>query len=91
MAHLTDERVSHLAHLIQDCLLEDGLVICDDEAIVLREIKTALNQYLKVDEEIDSLVRVKISSQRKGIQEASPEWDILYKKYFEEELSKRRL
>jgi uncharacterized protein len=44
----------------------------------------------KVDEAIDLAVRQKIETQKKGIPEGSEEWDILYRKYFEEESARRR-
>ena len=44
----------------------------------------------KVDEAIDLAVRQKIETQKRGIPEGSEEWDILYRKYFEEESSRRR-
>ena len=44
----------------------------------------------KVDEAIDIAVRQKIETQKRGIPEGSEEWDILYRKYFEEESARRR-
>jgi hypothetical protein len=37
---------------------------------------------------IDSAARLKISSQRKIIMEGSQEWDILYRKYYNDEVKK---
>ena len=44
----------------------------------------------KVDEAIDLAVRQKIETQKRAIPEGSEEWDILYRKYFEEESARRR-
>ena len=44
----------------------------------------------KIDEAIDLQVRQKIETQKRGIPEGSEEWDILYRKYFEEESARRR-
>ena len=44
----------------------------------------------KIDEAIDVAVRQKIETQKRGIPEGSEEWDILYRKYFEEESARRR-
>ena len=44
----------------------------------------------KIDEAIDLAVRQKIETQKRGIPEGSEEWDILYRKYFEEESARRR-
>ena len=43
----------------------------------------------KEDDELDAKARSKVSSLKRGVVEGSPEWDILYKKYYEEEVGKR--
>ncbi|MBI1909806.1 MAG: DUF507 family protein [Deltaproteobacteria bacterium] len=88
--HFSEDRLTHLAHLIHDGLYKDDLVDYPDEDKALREIKKVLMEYLHLDEAIDETVRAKITSQRRGIAEGSREWEILYKKYFEEELNKKR-
>ncbi|MBL7686119.1 MAG: DUF507 family protein, partial [Deltaproteobacteria bacterium] len=54
----------------------------------LRLIKKTMTQYLKLDDQIDDEVRRKITSLKKGVAEGSREWEILYKKYYEEEAQK---
>jgi len=44
---------------------------------------------LMEETKIDQAARLKISSQRKIIQEGTQEWDILYRKYYNDEV--RRL
>ena len=44
----------------------------------------------KYDEAIDAFVRKKIESQKRQILEGSDEWDVMYRKYYEEETQKRR-
>ena len=46
-------------------------------------------ELLKEEEAIDAEVRKKISSQKKEIVEGSEEWDVVYRKYYAEEM--RRL
>jgi hypothetical protein len=53
-------------------------------------IKKAFTDYLKIHDQIDDFAREKVASLKRGVQEGSREWDILYKKYYEEEASKRR-
>ena len=86
----SEERISHLAHLLQDRVWKDDLVDYPDEAAALREIKRVLHHYLAAAEEIGAVVRKKIHSQGRQIVEGSQEWDLLYERYFEEELAKRR-
>jgi len=45
-----------------------------------------LNKWLKKEEAVDAGARRKIESQQRRIPEGSAEWDILYRKYYEEEL-----
>ena len=86
----SEDRISHIAHLLQDRIWKDDLVDFDDEGTVLREIKRVLHKYFADSDEIDTLVRQKIYKQGKRIIEGSRDWDIIYRKYFEEEMNKRR-
>lgn len=88
---LSDERISHLSHLILQSLEKDPSVEkkADKEAI-LRQIKRTLIGELKLDEQIDESVRQRLASYSRKIVEGSSEWDILYQKTFNEELKKRR-
>ena len=59
---------------------------CDAQAID-EYISAVLEQHrLKKEERIDKIARQKIESQTRPIPEGSEEWDILYRKYYEEEL-----
>ncbi|KAB2838046.1 DUF507 family protein [Deltaproteobacteria bacterium PRO3] len=87
---LSEERVSHLAHLVWDALYDEDLVDYPNDEEALKAIKRAMLDYLKTDDQIDDLARQKILSQKRGIQEGSREWDILYRKYYEEEAAKKR-
>lgn len=87
---LSEDRISHISHLIWDGLYNDDLADYADDDESLKVIKQTLTAYLKIDDEIDETVREKISSLKRGVNEAHREWDILYKKYYEEEANKRR-
>ncbi len=87
---LTEERVSHLAHLVWDALYDDNLADYANDEEALKAIKRAMTDYLKTEDQIDDLARQKIASLKRGVQEGSREWDILYKKYYEEEALKKR-
>jgi hypothetical protein len=49
-----------------------------------------MTSVLKEDDMIDSLVRQKIASLKRGVPVGGNEWDILYRKYYEEEVARRR-
>ena len=80
---LSDDRKSHFAHLLCDTLYDDDLVDFTEDAIALREAKNGIDAFLNELEEIDDSVRSKIMSLKRGVVEGSPEWDTMYKKYFE--------
>lgn len=86
---LSDDRISHLAHLISDGIWKDDLVDFTSDEKALLEIKRAITDYFKVEDEADSIARDKIRSLSRDVPEGSREWDILYKKYFEEERAKK--
>ena len=86
---LSEERVSHLARLIVDGIWNDDLVDYVDDDAALRAGKKGLNLFVKVVEDIDKKAHAKVASLKRGVIEGSPEWDIMYKKYYEEERGKR--
>ncbi len=88
---LSEEKISHLAHRILDGLSEDlDLKWRVEEGKVLREIKRVILAELSLEEEIDRLVRQRLASYSRPIAEGSPEWEVLYRKFFNEELRKRK-
>ena len=87
---LSDDKISHLSHVLLKGLLERKAIVPVEEDSKLRtEIKRTMVSELEVGEEIDSVVRKKLQSFSKKIAEGSPEWEILYKKFFREEEIKR--
>ena len=88
---ISDEKLSHLAHLVYEGIGRfDGVELVGDEEVILRTIKQALQEEFRLDGELDQVVRARLASYSRKIVEDSPEWDVLYKKSFEEELRKRR-
>ena len=87
---LSTDKISHLSHVLLKGLLERHLIeSIEEEGKIRAEIKRTIISELKIGEEIDSAVRKKILSFSKKIVEGSPEWDVLYKKFFREEEMKR--
>lgn len=85
---LSEQRISHLAHLVIDGLWRDDLLDYQDEVEALRAAKASLTRLLSVDDEVDTLVREQLRRQRKVV--GSREWQILYDKYFRQEMAKRK-
>ena len=86
---ISEDRQSHLAHILTDAIWEDDLVDYKDEDQALRLAKKAIAEFVKEDTDIDQRARDKVATLKRGVIEGSPEWDIMYKKYYEEERGKR--
>ena len=86
---LSEDRQTHWAHLLTDGIWNDDLVDYTDEDQALRLAKKAIVEFVKEHEDIDLKAKAKVASLKRGVVEGSPEWDILYKKYYEEERGKR--
>ena len=88
---LSREKVLHISHLILAHLdKDDGVEYWDDPQEIRQTIVKIIMDEMRNDEAIDALVRRKLESQKKGIVEGSDEWDVLYRKYYEEEVSRHR-
>jgi hypothetical protein len=86
---LSEDKVSHLSHVILQVVKKSPLVRMQaDEGRVLKEIKRVLASELVQEEEIDRAIRAKLASYSRGIVEGSAEWEVLYRKTFEEESRK---
>ncbi len=86
---LSEDRQSHLAHIVTDGIWHDDMVDYSDEDEALRAAKRAIIEFVKDEMEVDRKAREKVSSLKRNVVEGSPEWDILYRKYYEEERNKR--
>jgi hypothetical protein len=88
---LSREKILRLSHLILDHLNKDEEIeYYADPQEIRQEIVKLISDEMKTDEAIDALVRRKIESQKRTIQEGSDEWDVLYRKYYEEEVGRHR-
>jgi len=88
---LSEDRISHLSHLILDMIVRDrNIDLIQPEEKLLREIKHIIFDELKFEDEADEAARRTIQSLSRKVPEGSREWDVLYRKYFEEELVRRK-
>ena len=87
---LSEDKVSHLSHVLLKGLVGRKLVnVLGEESKVRAEIKRTIIAELKIGEEMDAGIRRKLQSFSKKIVEGSPEWEILYRKFYREEEIKR--
>ena len=88
---LSDDRISVLTHLILESLVEKKwATLLETDEKILREARKVIVSELRVLEEIDHAVRAKIASYSRRPVEGSPEWEVLYKKFSNEEQQKKK-
>jgi len=87
---LSEDRITHIAHLVFDGIWKDDLVDFTDDDQALVEIKRVLTNYLKIEDDADTAARDKIRTLSRDIPEGSREWEVLYKKYLEEETARKK-
>jgi hypothetical protein len=86
---LSREKVVQLSHAVVDHLVNSSDVdFIEDRETIRQKVVALLNGFLKEEEKMDADVRKKIASQKKEIPEGSPEWDILFRKYYSEEMKR---
>ena len=86
---ITRDKLNKIAHVVADTLAE--IPECDfleDRNTIRQEARKALEKLLTDEMKLDQGARQKIASQRKIIVEGSQEWDILYRKYYNDEVKK---
>src|ERR1700674_3310328 len=84
---LTREKSIRLSHVVIDLLVaSDDVEFVEDRDTIRQKVLQILTDLLKEEEAMDAEVRKKISSQKKEIPEGSEEWDLLYRKYYAEEM-----
>lgn len=86
---ISEDRQAHLAKIMTDRVYDDDLVDFTDEDMAMRIAKKAVADFVKEDQDVDVKAREKVASLKRNVVEGSPEWDILYRKYYEEERNRR--
>jgi hypothetical protein len=66
----------------------DEVEFIEDPNTIRQEIRKIFEGLLMQEAKIDLSARQKIESQKRTILEGSQEWDILYRKYYNEEVKK---
>ncbi|HWR13199.1 MAG TPA: DUF507 family protein [Terriglobales bacterium] len=89
MSRLSRDKVNVVARAVAEGLAQmDDIEFIEDKNTIRLEVRRLLEELLKEEEKIDAAARQKIESQRRTITEGSVEWDILYRKYYNEEVKK---
>jgi hypothetical protein len=86
---LSRDKVNRLAHSVADALATlDDVEFIEDPNSIRMEVRRLLEELLAAEERIDLAAKQKIENQRRTITEGTQEWDILYRKYYNEEVKK---
>lgn len=86
---LSREKINYLSRQILNALFEEDEVEFLDEPNEIRlSIVKSIEEELKLYDQLDKKAIQKIETQKKSIKEGSREWEILYRKYYNEEISK---
>jgi len=84
---LTRDKINLLSHQVTDKLASiDQIDFIEDRNTIRLAVVDILTKWLKKEEEVDKAARQKIESQKRAIPEGSAEWEILYRKYYGEEM-----
>jgi uncharacterized protein len=86
---LSEARILFLARESLNRLRAEGLADIPNFPLALRQGREAMAQWLEKGDLVDATVRRKIASLKRGVVEGSAEWQILYRRYREEELRKK--
>jgi hypothetical protein len=84
---LTREKTMRLSHIVTDVLVaSEAVEFVEDRDTIRQKTVQILQDLLKEEEAVDAEIRKKIGSQKKEVLEGSEEWDLLYRKYYAEEM-----
>ncbi len=88
-SRLSREKINYLSRQVLSVLEKDEQVdFLDDPNEVRLIIVKSIEEEMKLYETLDQKAIGKIQSQKKAIEEGSREWEILYRKYYNDELAK---
>ena len=89
---LSREKINHLSKLLIEKLEEEeGMALLKPANDVRLRIVRVVTEELRLEETIDDDVTRTIQSYNRNIPEGSPEWEVLYRKHYEQELIRRGL
>jgi hypothetical protein len=82
---LSEGRLSYLSHALLRAITDDKLGRVTNDRLFLAEAKRVLADTFSIDGRLDQLARARMP---KRVVPGSREWDVLYRRYYEEERRK---
>jgi hypothetical protein len=86
---LSEARILFLARESLNRMRDEGLAEISNFGLALRHGRELIAEWLEKVDQTDAAVRRKIASLKRGVVEGSAEWQILYRRYRDEELRKK--
>jgi len=88
---LTGPRISHLSHRLRNALQKGGLADFPDDPAAHREAKAVLDSYAEAEEAVDAFARTGSRGFPARCRRAGASGRSSNRKYFEEEIARRKL
>jgi hypothetical protein len=89
MSRLSRDKVNVLARGVSEALAQmDDVEFIEDKNTIRLEVRRLMEELLLEEAKIDAAARQKIESQKRTVTEGSTEWDIMYRKYYNDEVKK---
>ena len=86
---MTHEKIIQISHQVMGAIEAlDEVEIYDEPNNIRVQIVKILTELMQEEEKIDQLVKGRIAAQKRTIVEGGGEWEILYRKYYSDELRK---
>lgn len=86
---ISEEKMGHIVHLMLDGIWKNDMVDFPKEDEAVREAKKVCLHYINEMNSAGDTARKRILSQKNPPMESSQQWEVLYQKYFEEEVRKK--
>lgn len=86
---LSHEKIIQLSHRIMSAIEAlDEVEIYEEPNVVRQQAVKILTDLLQEEEKLEQTVRQRIATHKRTIPEGGGEWEILYRKYYQDELRK---
>ncbi len=86
---MSHEKIVQVSHRIMGAIEAlDEVEIFEDPNTIRQETVKILTELMHEEEKVDEAVKARITSQKRTIPEGTGEWEILYRKYYSDELRK---
>jgi hypothetical protein len=86
---MSHEKIVQLSHQVMAAIEAlDEVEIYEEPNTIRQQVVKILTDLMHEEEKIDQTVKGRIASQKRTIPEGGGEWEILYRKYYSEELRK---